>query len=355
MAVDDSIPHAVLLDVGHGNAAVFVDGPSAIVVDAGSSGLVTDTLEQQGVTEISALVVSHRHHDHTSELPTLLANPDLPVRRLFLNADPNRRPESAFEQQLAGALNESIKAHGTEFNQANATLGPYMGTDRLQVEVLAPDGALALTSVGAPRDAGGNVPPHALAVVLRVSLPGERAVLFGSDLDHSGFRQLMEQVDVTADILVYPHHGGLSGAGSAEGEEAFATDLTVAVNPAVVVFSNGRSQAFPNPRREVVRGVLRARHPETTLRVVCTQLAHQCSLAALPADERLDPRLDSAGARGGLSCSGSLMVSFSRAEDPLPEGRRHLDFVLNRLGDGAMCVGEHLAIEAEQQAGSGQE
>ena len=228
---DTERPHGVLLDVGHGNAAVFIDGDVAVVVDAGSGDLVVDTLERHGVREVAALVISHRHHDHTSELASILSNQELCVRRLFANADPGRTPTSAFESQLRGALNDSWKRNGTEYHQANVTLSSLMSTRRLKVEVLSPDLDLAVTGVGAPTESGGTVHPHALAVVLRVALKQGRSVLLGADLDHGGFRRMIDDphLDLSADLLVYPHHGGLSGAGTATAEQRFATDLAVAV------------------------------------------------------------------------------------------------------------------------------
>lgn len=333
-------PSGVILDVGHGNAAVFFDGVQAIVIDAGSSDLIADTLERHGVTEIAALVVSHRHHDHTSELPSLLANPGLCVRKLFVNADPTRPVHSRFEEHLIGAFNASKQRNGTEFHQANETLGHYMNTERLRVQVLSPDSDLTWKGVGAPTGGGGSVHPHALAVVLRVSLPGGRSVLLGSDLDKAGFSRLIDDdaVDLSADLLVYPHHGGITDGGNEKAEEAFATALTAAVGPAVVVFSNGREK-HANPRREVARGVRAASTPQL-VRIVCTQLAVACSAVTFSADGRLDESLASHGADRGLSCSGSLRVSMEGDDALLPLGARHLAFVLNSVGDTALCVSQ---------------
>lgn len=128
-------PYGIILDVGHGNAAVFVDGDAAIVVDAGSGDLVADTLEREGIRQISALIISHRHHDHTSELPALLSSRDICVHRLFVNADPTRKPQGVFEQQLVAAFNDSLMRNQTELQQANVTLGHHMGTAHLDVNV----------------------------------------------------------------------------------------------------------------------------------------------------------------------------------------------------------------------------
>lgn len=335
---DAGEPHGVLLDVGHGNAAIFIDGDAAIIVDAGSGDLVTAALEAIGVREIVALVISHRHHDHTSELPVLLSNHDLCVRQLFVNADPTRKPTSAFETQLRAGLNDSWKRNGTVYHQANVTLGDLMSTERIKVKVLWPDIANALGGVGATTATGGTVHPHAVAVVVRVSVETGRSILLGADLDHAGFRGLIDSpdVDLSADVLVYPHHGGNAGVGTSAGEESFATDLARAVNPALVLFSNGREK-YNNPRPEVVRGV-RAARDSPKIRVVCTQLSKECSAITFADDGRLDPVFRSAGGAEGLSCCGTMRLDLAGTGPVLPLGHKHLDFVVNTVGETALCM-----------------
>lgn len=337
-------PHGVLLDVGHGNAAVFFDGETAVVVDAGSGGLVTETLERHGISDISALIVSHRHHDHTSEVPSLLSNRELHIHRLFVNSDAYRNPSSRFEKQLLGAINDSFRRNRTELEQANVTLGPRMGTGRLEVRVLWPDVDTAMRGVGAATDGSDAVLPHEMAVVVRVAYPQGRSVLLCADLDSGGIETLVgdPECDLTADILVYPHHGGLVGAGNAGRERALATALAKAVDPEIVIFSNGRER-HGNPRPEVVRGIRSARD-SPKIRLVCTQLSKRCSSEPHLDTGRLDATLGSAGAGGGLSCAGSIRVSLT--DGPLlPLGQSHVDFVVNTIGEGAMCMGYEAATD----------
>ena len=181
--------------------------------------------------------------------------------------------------------------------------------------------------------------PHALAVVLRVSVAEGRSVLFGSDLDRDGFRRLMaSSLDLGADLLVYPHHGGLVARSTVTAEQSFAEKLTEAVKPQVVVFSNGR-ESHANPRPEVVRGV-RSAALTPRVRVVCTQLALACSPVVFRGGHRLDTSLGSTGAEGGLSCSGSLRLALVGDGPILPLGSRHVSFVLEEVGDQALCVTE---------------
>lgn len=325
---------AFLLDVGHGNAAIFVDGERALVVDAGPGDLVAGTLEQLGIRDVAALVISHRHHDHDSELPSLLMNRDLRVRRLFVNADPLRNPTSYFARHLRGAFNDSHLRNGTELHQANATLGQYISTDRLEVTVLWPPADMAFAGVGAKTESGGTAHPHAMAVVLRVAVPEGRSVLLGADLDYQGFRTLLDAnaFDPRSDVLVYPHHGGLTGAPD---EEAFAGELACAVDPELVVFSHGRDR-YENPRPEVVRGV-RSGRAQPRIRVMCTQLSKHCSADPIAPQNCLDPHVTSRGASLGHSCAGSIRLSLSAGGALVPLGATHLAFVLEQV-DGNLCI-----------------
>ena len=208
------------------------------------------------------------------------------------------------------------------------------------VTVLWPDVRHALAGVGSSTPDGGTLHPHAVAVVVRIAYSGGRSVLLGSDLERAGFEALINDglTDFTSDVLIYPHHGGKSAAGTEAAEERFAEELTRAVNPEVVLFSNGRGR-FGTPRREIVRGV-RAARQSPTVRLVCTQLSEHCSATVIPNDGRLDTRFRSAGGAAGASCSGSVRIDLVGGGPVLPGGRKHMNFVVNGVGAEAMCYPE---------------
>jgi hypothetical protein len=208
--------------------------------------------------------------------------------------------------------------------------------------VLSPTIDLALAGVGAPTPGGGQLHPHAMAVVLRVATKQGRSILLSADIDHSGMRGLLEDpdVDLTANVLVYPHHGGRTGAGSDEQEESLAREFTAAVDPEAILVSNGRER-FQNPRREIVRGVRQARS-SPPVRLVCTQLSSVCLAEVVADPEHLDPTLSSLGATKGMSCTGSIRVDLSGTGPVLPNGASHLDFVVNRVGESALCLSADL-------------
>lgn len=343
-------PQAIVLDVGHGNAAVVIDGRQAIVVDAGPGDLVGETLTTHEIAEIAALVISHRHLDHTSEIPSLLTSDDFVVRRLFVNSDPSRDPESAFERQLRGAANSAYDRHGTITSSINHTCGAAMSTQHLRVDVLAPHVEDWAGGIGSRASSSGNsINTHRLSAVVRVRADGGRSVLLCGDHDHAGLRRLLnfEPALLRSDALIYPHHGGQTGAPD---EEQLARDLTVAVDPEIVVFSNGRGK-HDNPRPEVVRGVRTARD-SPPIRVLCTQLSALCSSVPFVAEGRLDDSLLSRGASAGVSCSGSLRIALTGDGPLLPAGATHLRFVLDSIGEPGLCVAD-LSTSARESSVSG--
>ncbi|WP_320671055.1 ComEC/Rec2 family competence protein [Patulibacter defluvii] len=332
---------ALILDVGHGSAAVIVDDGRALVIDTGSQGQVADTLAAEGVDRLD-IVISHQHHDHTSELPSLLSDPNLHVGKLFLNADPTRNPTTKFEKDLRVGFQDSYERNSTELLTLNATLAPaQFSLPNLAVEVLWPGSATAFGGVGATKASGvGTVHPHAMAGVVRISHPSGRSVLLCADVNHTNLLSLADSGTLQATVLVYPHHGGLSGSNN---EEKFATTLTTAVAPEVVVFSHGRD-VHQNPRPEVIRGV-RAARVKPAVRVLCTQLSKNCAPAPTKITAHLEDALSHAGKATGASCCGTLRVRLDGSDALIARGSEHLAFVLEHV-DGNHCMAQAVAPSA---------
>ena len=94
-----------------GNASLIRDGSSAFLVDAGlSAKQLCVRLEACGVSasELSGIVLTHEHQDHTSALKVLLARHDLPV---YCNALTAR----ALQDAKLSHKNWRLFQTGTEF------------------------------------------------------------------------------------------------------------------------------------------------------------------------------------------------------------------------------------------------
>ena len=158
-------------------------------------------------------------------------------------------------------------------------------------------------------------------------------MLLPGDIDQTAFDEIVErETDISADVLVFPHHGSQS---SVSDERRFARDLVDAVGAHTVIFSIGRT-ARVRPSEAVVRGVLDA-NPDAY--IACTQLSRGC----LAADELL-PRasgllthlsaIPAAGRAACRSCAGSMTVTGSGLAGPVRSA--HQAYV-EAIADRPMC------------------
>ncbi len=121
--------------------------------------------------------------------------------------------------------------------------------------------------------------------------------LIASDLDDVGLDEMLDSgQDLRAAVLVYPHHGGRSGAGS---ESEFAAKLLTAVEPRTVLFSIARG-VHRNPLPEVIQAV---RAAGAHIRIACTELSRNCA-EGTPFDEPLHLLPLAARGRATRSCCG---------------------------------------------------
>src|SRR3546814_3209881 len=96
-------------------------------------------------------------------------------------------------------------------------------------------------------------------------------VLLAGDMDDSSLDQaLAAGVDLSANVLVFRHHGGLPGGSD---PAAFAMTLLDAVKPRSVIFSNGKGR-HDNPRPEIIAPLR-----EWGCTIACTQLSERCQAA----------------------------------------------------------------------------
>lgn len=177
----------------------------------------------------------------------------------------------------------------------------------------------------------GKVTSNTMAAVVRVLLDGAKAVLLASDIDGTRLRDLLRHGrELSAEVLVFPHHGGLPG--SAE-PVSFARALTAAVEPRLVVFSMGTSGRTANPRKGIIQGV---REAAPDAYIACTQLSVHCQEAGSPPTS--DDHLSEAMARGrseNRCCAGSIVVTRTgsgfRYTPPLPQHARFLDSLFDPM------------------------
>ncbi len=158
-------------------------------------------------------------------------------------------------------------------------------------------------------------------------------VLLGGDMEQ-GCLDLWrdEGTDPKADVLIFPHHGGLPG----DSEPAsFAIDLCSLVHPRTVIFSIHRTR-FELPNPDIIRAILGA---VPGVRIACTQLSRWCA-TAVPSN-RPNHLLDlpARGQETGFCCAGTIEIDLC-GEEPVirPLEADHRKFI-DTSAESALCLG----------------
>jgi beta-lactamase superfamily II metal-dependent hydrolase len=314
----------VILDVGHGNCAVLIDQKGIAVVDTGSGGTLIDFLQEHEIRVVDYVLVSHADSDHIAGLIGLLSINEIIVHRIYLNPDPQRT--SQLWADLKSVMKEA-RSRGTRIENALSTSIPgELALGDATVRILAPSPELALSGVGGKSLEGKRVSAHTLSAVISIVMKGRPLALLPGDLDKHGMDELKgNNTALNAEILVFPHHGGLPGYDPAE----FATQLCAAVRPQMVVFSIGRGK-HQTPRPEVIAGILKV---TPRPHIACTQLSSWCA-AKLPltSPTHLAPEIAS-GRERNHCCAGSLVITSEQLHPRLED---HASFV-NAAAPTALC------------------
>ena len=320
-------PELIVLDVAHGNCALVIGQDTTVVIDAPRGGLHIDALKARSIRDVHAVVISHADSDHMGGVAHLLYDENIRVHSVYVNADATKTAHGGgdvwqnFVRALADAVGRGeVKAFGIK-RRDRIDLN-----DRLiHLEVLAPSTDLVLLAAGG-RDQGRRLKSNTLSVVVRVLFNDRPLALLTGDLDQTGLDSLLGRSDdLHARVLVFPHHGGRSGGD----DRAFASAITEAVAPEIVIFSIGREMRYPNPRPEIVAGVLAAK-PDVA--IMCTQLSKNCSPGTF-----FPPHIGTLPAKGkhsGRCCAGSLQFGVNGLGTP--DAAYHAAFV-DSLGPLPLC------------------
>lgn len=308
---------AWILDVGHGSSTV-VEGINGVsIIDGGQGETLPMFLISRGIWQIDTVIVTHADADHFGGISLLLSNDEFQVRRVYVN--PDLRKTRLWDDFVSVML--SAKRRGTKFflELTNANPG-RLSLEGVLLEVLAPSQELAIKTVKGLAPNGQRLTANTMSAVLRVWAGDVPRLLVAGDIDQIGLDNLLENnTDVAADVLLFPHHGGLPRGSS---PEDFVRSLVGAVSASLIVFSIGRGR-YGTPRPEIVDAVLR--NSQGT-HIACTQLSDHCA-AKLP--NRASPlhRIFSRGEASASCCAGTIELSLETDKSYVPTRGAHIDFI----------------------------
>ena len=321
-----SNPRAWVLDVGHGNSTVIEESGSVSIVDGGKDSTLIEFLSEKGFQRIDTVILSHADSDHFIGISLLLSDPNFYVEHVYLNSDDrDAQSWSDFSSVMRDA-----KARGTKFSLELSNVNPGEITfDAVRLEVLGPSQEFAYTTPGGRSPDGSRKTANSMSAVVRVWADEEPRILLTGDIDQVGLDSLTEDhADISADVLVFPHHGGLPGKAD---PAAFAGTLAKAVGPRLVIFSIGRG-GYRNPRPEIVSTVLGS---SDGAHIACTQLSTRCS-ETLPTSTSALHAGVAQGAASGACCAGTIEISLRHSSDYTPGRISHLEFI-SRNAPTALC------------------
>lgn len=180
---------ALTLDVGQGESVILTSGGETALVDCGSSnsykdpgGLAADTLHSMGVRELSAVVVTHYHADHTNGLYEVLRR--IPVQTIYL---PDIEDEYGVRERLV-SLAEEKGAQVTYVTKETAdTLGD------------------TILTIYPPVQSGGDLNELGLTALASA---GDFDLIITGDMSGSTEKKLVETYALPdIEVLVVSHHG----------------------------------------------------------------------------------------------------------------------------------------------------
>ncbi|MFY9800403.1 MAG: MBL fold metallo-hydrolase [Methanoregula sp.] len=216
--------YVYFLDVGQGDATLFVADQKTILIDAGEMEMgdrIVSDLKRLGVTRIDLLVATHPHSDHIGGMQKVLAA--FPVGQVLDAGLPH--PSPLYEQFL-----ETIDRKNIPYGVAE------------QGQTIEIDPALRISVLSPPAQRYGD-DPNTNSVVLRISC-GMVDFLMTGDLAGEGEDALVRSsYPLDAEVLKVAHHGSSSST-----SPAFLTR----VRPEMAVISVGEDNPYGHPHGETM-------------------------------------------------------------------------------------------------------
>jgi beta-lactamase superfamily II metal-dependent hydrolase len=334
-----------ILDVGHGNSAVIRDGKICAVIDAAPGDVVPDELDRTECDHIEHLIISHSDRDHSGGGPGLILDDVRTVGTVWFNPDGLKQTD--IWERLLRAVHTRQRRGGLNGHQMIHTeTGQTLRCGRARLEVSHPSILMAGSGPTTHTSTFGRLDANTLSVVIRVHLEDQPVALLAADMDGKALEHIREnEREVSAPVLVFPHHGGLPG--TADPQE-FASTLATLVQPELVIFSIKSVQRPANPNPRILSGV-RAAVPDA--HIACTQLSVHCHEQDTPASSLHLASRPAAGRKDGRCCAGTITITKTSTglvyEPPLADHKHFVASFVNTplCGTGASLTSQRPAAE----------
>lgn len=297
----------IILDVGHGNCTIIKHGDEAIIIDAPGRPVVAKVLDELNIKSIHALIISHADSDHLSGAIPILMNLDRPVKQVYVNPDLRK---TVSWRQFRIAAGDARKNQGTMvYPSLNINSPQQLTLANTTIQVLHPTPEICLATNEGEHTDGTRLDANSMSAVVLVEHNGERVCLLAADSGrHSLDTMISEKIDLRAQILVFPHHGGhIGGAGASAENKLFANDLVSAVRPKLILFSLGRG-AHGTPRPEIIAGTREA-ITDYEPYIACTQISKNCA-DSLPGKSDRPLVRNSEGFAKNQCCAGTIVLQL---------------------------------------------
>lgn len=214
---------SMLLQLPNGNEWEYV------LIDAGTGQTeeaLVSWLQEQGVTDITAVIATHPHEDHIGGMDAVLEA--IPVESLYMpevkeSLTPTTR---CYEQMLDAAEAQQVQAVK---GQSRVTV---YEEDGVKLELVGPE----------PQKEYDDLNEYSLVAKLTV---GGKSFLFTGDSSEQAEADMIEAgEDLKADVLKIGHHGSSTATTKA---------FLQAVNPQVAVISCGKDNSYGHPHEETMQ------------------------------------------------------------------------------------------------------
>lgn len=341
-----ALPELCVLDVGHGNCTVVHTADGIVIVDAPLGRTLIDFLLSRAITEIDTIIVSHADSDHVQGVTPLLLDDHFMVRRVAVNPDATK--DTKAWEDFRTAVTVAEERYTVQVSRDLGSNYPVIALGPTRIEVLGPASGLALGGVGGnelSEFGGRRLSSNSLSAVVRVLHDGAQRALLTSDIDDIGLADLERRsVSLTAELLLFPHHGG--HVANVDNEE-FATRLCKAVGAKTIVFSIGRGK-HGTPRPEIIKAVEEAL---PSGHVACTQLSKRCAAINPDVVRDYQSTAPAHGAEMNVTCIGTMIQDLATGKI-WPSRGDHIAFVQAHARTHLCLGGAEAASAYDEQESS---